>query len=128
MKVYFSFDERGIIKIDTYMVIKLGIQLKVCHPTIILSIKPSNQVNQAVFVFFFKISFKSKCKALGSMNNMNIIMNQNTMDRNHEHYDHKDKSNTHHGFAHNDHEHHKNNHDHECEKSHKYHKIYHAQE
>ncbi len=50
-------------------------------------------------------------------------------DRNHEHhYDHKDKSNTHHGFAHNDHEHHKNNHDRECDKSHKHHKTYHAQE
>jgi hypothetical protein len=111
------------------MVIKLGIQLKVCHPTIILSIKPFNQVNQVVFVFFFKISFKSKCKGLESMNNMNIIMNQNSMDRNHEHhYDHKDKSNTHHGFAHNDHEHHKNNHDRECDKSHKHHKTYHAQE
>jgi hypothetical protein len=60
------------------------------------------------------------------MNNMNIIMNHNTMDRNHEHhYDHKDKSNTHHVFAHNDHEHHKNNHDCECDKSHK---TYRAQE
>lgn len=67
MKVYFSFDKRSIIKIYTYMVIKLGIQLKVCHPTIILSIKPFNQVNQVVFVFFFKISFKSKCKGLESL-------------------------------------------------------------
>jgi hypothetical protein len=50
------------------------------------------------------------------------------MDRNHGDYDHKDKSNTHHGFAHNDHEHHKNNHDCECDKSHKHHKTYHVQE
>lgn len=65
MKVYVSFDKRDIIKIDTYIVIKLGIQLKVCHPTIILSIKPFNQVNQAVLFSSSRLVSSQNARDLG---------------------------------------------------------------